>query len=62
MRLPAWAWFVWLGAGVVMEAIGIWTRAPGDTLTEVTVATLPDWLVVGGLVWAVAHFRERYGR
>jgi len=60
MKLPRWAWLTWIGLGVVMEAIGLATKAPGDTLTEVTVATFPAWLIVGLCTWAVAHFKARY--
>lgn len=58
--MPRWFWFVWITAGLVMEAWALWTKEAGDTLTEVTVATFPAWLVLGFLAWALAHFKERY--
>lgn len=57
-----YAWFTWIGVGLFLEAVALWTAEPGDTLTETTVDTLPGWLVIGFLVWAVNHFKERYER
>lgn len=55
-----WAWFTWIGVGLFLEAVALATADEGDTLTEITVATFPGWLVIGFLIWAVNHFKERY--
>jgi hypothetical protein len=62
MKLPRVFWYAWIGIGLVFETIAILTRAEGDTLTEVTVATFPGWLIIGFLGWALIHFKERYER
>ena len=60
MRLPRWAWFVWIGVGLALETFAILTAAPGDTLTETVVQTLPEAFVLGFLAWAYHHFDERF--
>ena len=34
MDVWAWLWVAWIGAFVVIEAIAIWRKGPGDTLSE----------------------------
>ena len=34
MDVWAWLWIVWIGAFIVIEAIAIWRKGPGDTLSE----------------------------
>ena len=60
--MPKWFWFVWIAAGLALEAWALLTREAGDTLTEVTVETFPAWLVLGFLAWATKHFADRYGK
>lgn len=34
MTLVRWIWLVWVLVGLGVEGFAIWTRTPGDTLSE----------------------------
>jgi hypothetical protein len=62
MKVPGWLWLVWVSVGLLLEGIAIRTKERGDTLTEVTLATLPWFVVLLAAIWVTWHFGVRVFR
>ena len=60
MKVPRWAWVVWILAFVVLEAIGLFDGIMNDTLTETLHHSVPGWLVFMFLGWLGYHFLLTY--
>jgi hypothetical protein len=58
VKIPAWAWIAWIAVGLVLEGVALYNAAPGDTLTEYTVAAGLSWLAVGFGLWLARHFKQ----
>ena len=57
-------WAVIIGAGLVLEAVALWRREKGDTLSEQVWRVLrlhtTVWFIAAGLAaWTVIHFFVR---
>jgi uncharacterized membrane protein YbhN (UPF0104 family) len=60
MKIPRWAWVVWILAFVVLEGIALFDGVMNDTLTESLHHSVPGWLVFMFLGWLVYHFLLTY--
>lgn len=60
MKIPRWAWLVWLGIFVVLEAIALFDGIANDTLTETLHHGVPGWAVFMFLGWLCYHFLQTY--
>lgn len=79
-RLPLWVWAAWLAltaaSFAVLETIGLWTTADGDTLSEATrywlgIDPVAPWrplgiagfslLLLGFTAWFYPHIVARWG-
>jgi hypothetical protein len=58
VKVPGWAWLVYLLLGLSLEALALANHVGGDTATEVILRTFPGWLLFMGIGWLIFHFRK----
>jgi hypothetical protein len=55
-------WLCWIVMFAVLEGVGIARKWGTTSLTRLTLAVVPKWVLAMGLGWAAYHFLIQYGR
>jgi hypothetical protein len=55
-------WFCWVVMFVVLETMGIVRKWGSTSLTRLTLAIVPKWILAMGLGWICYHFLIQYGK
>lgn len=54
-------WGLWVAMFAVLETIGILREWGATSLTRLTLAIVPKWMLAMGIGWLAYHFLIQYG-